>query len=65
MSRTIHNRTRDFMIRHFCGRSRGIAKAKRKLTRRIRHIQDAVTRRSDDPVVEQPNRYYNFWWEWL
>lgn len=51
--------------RFYCGRSRGISKAKAKLKRRVRCIQNGILRRSEDPVIEQGKRYHDFWLEWL
>ena len=51
--------------RFYCGRSRGISKAKTKLARKNRAIQTRILQRNEDPVIEQPKRYHDFWWEWL
>lgn len=51
--------------RFYCGRARGISKAKTKLTRKVRCIQNRILYSSEDPIIEQPKKYHNFWWEWL
>ena len=42
---------------------RGIAKSKRKMTRSVRHKQDRIVKRGDDPAIEKPRKYKDFWWE--
>ena len=65
MSRTQRSKPIGERRHFYCGRARGISKAKTKLKRRVRHVQDRITRNSEDPVVEQGKMYHDFWWELL
>lgn len=44
---------------------RGIGKLKRKINRKTRHIANHLVKTNEDPVIEQPKKYHDFWWIWL
>lgn len=75
MSRTVTNKI--YGQRRLVGRAHGIARLKAKMKHSVRHHVDLLVRRvnfehsqhwmyeMDTPVIEQPKKYRNFWWEWL
>jgi hypothetical protein len=63
MSRTIRDATTK-RKRPDTGRARGISKLKAMFARMNRRRQDRAQKSSDNPVIEQPKRLRNFWWEW-